>query len=537
MKNRLLFLTVLVMALPAFAADLTFVRIVQSASEPQHWLTYWGDYGGTRFRNLSQIHAGNVAKLRVDWVFQTDQPGAFETVPLVVDGVMYLTAANGFAFALDPKTGRELWRYQYRVPDGVKLCCGTMNRGLTMLGSRLYMVTPDAHLVAIDSRNGQLIWDVEFASWQKGYGATMAPMIVKNNVVVGVSGGEFGIRGYVDAYDANTGKQAWRFWTVPAPGEPGSETWGNGSEQHGGGPTWMTGTYDPDLNTIYWGIGNPGPDLFGGNRPGDNLYTDSLVALDGDTGKLKWHFQFTPHDVYDWDAAETPMLLDLPWQGKTRKLVVQANRNAFYYILDRVNGEFLFAKPFARQNWAREIDAKGRPVLVSAPTDTKDGHDVCPGQAGATNWMAPSFQPSLGLFYFNVREQCDTFFSIAPAYKEGRPYWGGTSRGQSNTRDWGQVTAMDPLTGEIRWTFKLNRPPWAGTLATGGNLVFAGDEDGYLMAFNAETGKILWRMNTGSRLVTSPITYMIEGKQYLTMPSGSALLTFALPDDASASSK
>jgi alcohol dehydrogenase (cytochrome c) len=537
LKNRLLFLTILAVALPALAEDLTFDRIVQSAREPQYWLTYWGDYAGTRFRNLSQIQAGNVAKLRVDWIFQTDQPGAFETVPLVVDGVMYLTAANGFAFALDPKTGRELWRYQYRVPKGVKLCCGTMNRGLAMLGSRLYMVTPDAHLVALDARNGQAVWDVEFAAWQKGYGATMAPMIVKHNVVVGVSGGEFGIRGYVDAYDADSGKHAWRFWTVPAPGEPGAETWGNGSEQHGGGPTWMTGTYDPDLSTIYWGVGNPGPDLYGGHRPGDNLYTDCLVALDGDTGKLKWHFQFTPHDVHDWDAAETPMLLDLPWQGKLRKLVVQANRNAFYYVLDRVTGEFLLARPFARQNWAREIDTKGRPLLAPAPAETKDGNQVCPGLAGATNWMAPSFQPSLGLFYFNLREQCDTFFPIAPTYKEGRPYWGGTSHGQANSRDWGQVTAMDPLTGEIRWTFKLNQPPWAGTLSTAGNLVFAGDEDGYLMAFNAETGKLLWRINTGSRLVTSPITYMIEGKQYLTMPSGSALLTFALPDEMITSSK
>jgi alcohol dehydrogenase (cytochrome c) len=520
----------LLLAAFSLQAEVTYERIVKARSEPQSWLTYWGDYSAIRHRELNQINAANVKNMRVEWIYQTGVRGAFQTIPIVADGVMYISAGEGLAMALDPKTGRELWRYKYPLDRDAKLCCGTINRGLAMLGNRLFMTTPDAHLVALDARNGKPVWNTEMADYRKGYGSTMAPLIVKDKVISGISGGEFGIRGFVDAYDAATGKRAWRFWTIPAKGEPGGETWMADSWQRGGGPTWTTGTFDPQLNTLYWPVGNPGPDLFGKERIGDNLYTDSVVALDPDTGKRKWHFQFTPHDTHDWDANETPMLLDLNWEGKPRKLLVQANRNGFFYVLDRVTGEFLSGRPFARQTWAKGLDAKGRPILKEGTEPTPEGNHMCPGLAGGTNWMAPSYNPETGMFYLQIREQCDVFFTAAPSFIEGKPYWGSVFRGVTDEKEWGLLRALDPLTGESKWEFRHNKAPWAGTLSTSGGIVFAGDEDGYFMAFDARNGKLLWKLNTGNRLVTSPITYMMDGRQYVTMPSGSALLTFALPE-------
>lgn len=516
----------------AFGADVTFEQLVHARENPRTWLTYWGDYHATRFRDLKQITDKNVNRLRLDWMFQTGAPGAFQTVPLVVDGVMYFSAPNTTIYAVDARSGRELWRYRYQIPKDARFCCGTTNRGLAILNKRIFMLTPDARLIAVDARNGELIWNVEVASAKGGsFGGAAAPLIVKDKVIVGVAAGDYGIRGFLDAYYADTGKKAWRFWTIPGPGEPGNETWGGDSWKHGGGATWMTGTYDPELNTVYWGTGNPAPDMHGGTRPGDNLYTDSVVALDADTGKLKWHYQFTPHDTYDWDANETPMLLDLPWNGKIRKLVVQANRNAFFYVLDRVTGEFLMAKAFAKQTWNKGFDSKGRPIKIPGIEPTTKGTAVCPQCAGATNWMAPSYNPMTKLFYLNVREGCDLYYSKTPVYKEGTSFWSTFYRGNPAEPQSGRVTALDPLTGETKWTFPLHSPPWAGTLTTSGNLVFAGDQDGYLIALQADTGKLLWKINTGNQLITSPITYELDGKQYVSMPSGAALLTFSLPAD------
>jgi alcohol dehydrogenase (cytochrome c) len=529
--KHIFLLAITLLASHIFAADVPFERLVQAQSDPRNWLTYWGDYHAMRFRDLKQINDGNVNTLRLEWMFQTGAPGAFQTVPLVVDGVMYFSASNASAYAIDARSGRQLWRYQYHIPKEARFCCGTVNRGLAILGRRVFMLTPDARLLAIDARNGELLWNVEVASATGGsYGGAAAPLVYKDKVVVGVAAGDYGIRGFLDAYYADTGKRAWRFWTIPAPGEPGSETWENDAWKHGGGATWMTGTYDPELNTLYWGIGNPAPDMVSSVRPGDNLYTDSVVALDGDTGKLKWHYQFTPHDSYDWDATEVPMLLDLPWKGQMRKLLVQANRNAFFYVLDRTTGEFLMAKPFAKQTWAKGFDGKGRPIKIPGLEPTSSGTVVCPQCAGATNWMAPSFSPETGWFYLNVREGCDKYYSKTPVYKEGTSYWATYYRGEPVDGQAGRVSALDPSTGETKWSFPLHSAPWAGTLATSGNLIFAGDEDGYLMALNSRTGKLLWRVNTGNRLVTSPITYELDGKQYVSMPSGAALLTFALPE-------
>ncbi|HXE12023.1 MAG TPA: PQQ-dependent dehydrogenase, methanol/ethanol family [Bryobacteraceae bacterium] len=529
MKTVLL-LSLALMMCRAYGADITFENLIHAQNNPAEWLTYWGDYHATRFRNLKQINDGNVGKLRLEWMFQTNAPGAFETVPLVADGVMYFTTPDATVDAIDARSGRQLWRYQYHIPKAAKYCCGMLNRGLAMLGDRLYYFTPDARLLAIDRRNGLLLWNTEVASSAGGsYGGTEAPLVVKDKVILGPVAGDYGIRGSIEAFDANTGKRVWRFRTIPMPGEPGNETWSGDSWKHGGGSTWMTGTYDAESNTIFWGIGNPAPDLVGSVRLGDNLYTDSVVALDADTGKMKWYFQFTPHDTYDYDATETPMLLDLPWQGKSRKLLVQANRNGFFYVLDRETGEFLSAKAFVKTTWATGIDSKGRPIRVANLEPTEKGTVICPQCSGATNWMAPSYSPLTRLFYVNVREGCDIFFSKPPVYKEGTSYWATSVQAEPQERQTGRVTAIDPLTGEMKWKFPLYSSPWAGTLATAGNLVFAGDEDGYLMALQADTGKLLWRVNTGSRLVTSPITYELDGKQYVTMPSGGAVLTFALP--------
>jgi alcohol dehydrogenase (cytochrome c) len=515
------------LALP-LGAQVTYDQLVNALKYQQNWLTYWGDYSAVRHRELNQIHTGNVKDLRVDWMFQTAVPGAFETMPLVVDGIMYFTAGEGNGFAVDARSGRQLWHYKHAFPPGRKTA--GVNRGFAMLGDLLYMVTIDANLVALDARTGRLVWQTEIVPHKAGtYYATLAPLAVRNKIIVGIGGGEQGVRGFLDAYDAATGKRAWRFWTIPGKGEPGGDSWAGDSWKIGGGPTWMTGTFDPKLNTLYWAVGNPGADLYGDNRKGDNLYTCSLLALDPETGKRKWHFQFTPHDTHDWDATETPMLLDLKWKGRDRKLVVQANRNAFYYVLDRETGEFLMGRPFARQTWAKELDSKGRPILMPDSDPTPAGNRQCPGLGGATNWMAPSYNPQTGLFYFAVREQCDVYYSAPPKYIEGKAYWGSVFRGVTDEKEWGLLKAMDPLTGETRWDFRYYRAPWAGTLSTAGGLVFAGDEDGYLMALDARTGKNLWRFNTGNRLVSSPITYMAGGRQYIAMPSGAAMLAFALP--------
>jgi len=521
-----------------YGGDLSFEKLVHAQENPAEWLMYWGDYHANRYRNLTQINDRNVGRLHLEWVYQMNSTGASETMPLVADGVMYFSTPDTAAVAVDARSGRQLWRYQYRIPKDAKYCCGNLNRGLAIYKDRVYMETPDTRLLALDRRDGSLVWNIEVAPSTGGaYGGTEAPLVVNGKVILGAAAGDYGIRGFVDAYDAETGKRLWRFTTIPGPGEPGNETWGGDSWKHGGGATWLTGTYDPESNTIYWPIGNPAPDLVGAVRPGDNLYTDCLVALDAETGKMKWYFQFTPHDTYDYDAAETPMLVDLPWKGKMRKLVLHADRNGFFYVLDRVTGEFLSANAFVKTTWATGIDSKGRPIRVPGLDPTPAGVTVCPQCAGGTNWMAPSFNPKTGLYYFNVREGCDTFYSKSPVFKEGTSYWATSARAEADEHQKGRVTAINPLTGETKWTFPLYSSPWAGTLATAGNLVFAGDEDGYLMALQADTGKLLWRVNTGSRLVTSPITYELDGKQYVTMPSGSVVLTFALPADNTSGSQ
>jgi alcohol dehydrogenase (cytochrome c) len=520
--NRLLLAAAILAAFRPLPAQVTYKRIVNALDEPQNWLTYWGDYSGMRHRDFDQINAANVKTLRPEWMYQTGVSGAFETAPVVVDGIMYFTAASGNVFAVDGRTGRELWHHKYSENPSA-------NRGLAILGKLLYMATPEGSLLALDLRTGDVAWESRMVPRKSAYIATLAPLVVKDKVVVGISGGEEkGTRGFMDAYDAATGRRVWRFWTIPEPGEPGGDTWHGDSWKLGGGAAWLTGTFDSKLNLLYWGIGNPSPALSGETRAGDNLYTAALVALDADTGLLKWHYQFVPHDLHDWDACQSPMLLDVKWKGHDRKVVVQANRNGFFYMLDRQTGEFLSATPFARQTWAKGFDAKGRPIRLPNSDPTPQGTRVCPGLAGATNWVAPSYNPRTRLFYFAVRERCDIYYSSPGKFIPGQRYFGGAVKGAPGEEEYGLLKAIDPLTGETKWDFRYQHAPWAGTLSSGG-LVFAGDEDGYLMAFDAASGTILWRFNTGNKLISSPITYMIGKRQFVAMPSGAVMITFALP--------
>jgi alcohol dehydrogenase (cytochrome c) len=533
LMNRLwIFLIFLVTGLSAdwIWSNVFYEQLLRAMHEPNNWLTYSGNYFGWRYSPLSQINITNVQNLSVQWLFQVEASGRFETTPLVIDGIMYVTGLDNRGFALNARTGQVIWRYQRPLPDTIFGCCGRVNRGFAAFGNKVFMATLDAHVVALDAKTGNVIWDVKAEDYRHGYGFTLAPLIVKDKVIVGISGGDFGIRGFIEAYEVETGKRVWRFSTIPVSGEPGNETWEGDSWKTGGAAAWLTGTYDPGLNLVYWGTGNPGPDLYGQEREGDNLYSNCVVALDPDTGELKWHFQFTPHDTHDWDATQIPMLLDLKFRGQPRKLLAMANRNGFFYLLDRTNGQFLLGKPFARTTWAKEIRPDGRPAVLPNPDPTPGGNLVCPGAVGATNWMSPSYNPQVGLFYVAVREQCDKYFSSPQPHKDGQLYFGSAAQAVPGDKGWGALRALNPSSGDIRWEFRYYSAPLSGTLSTGGRLVFASNLEGYFIAFDAQTGRQLWHLQTGFGIYASPMTYYVEGKQYVTIPSGSTLIALALPD-------
>jgi len=442
--------------------------------------------------------------------------------------VMYISEPPSHVTALDPRTGRPFWKYRRTIPDDVRVCCGQVNRGVAVLGDLVFVGTVDAHLVALNAKTGAVEWDVAVADYQAGYSLTAAPLAVKDKIVVGMAGGEYGVRGFLDAYDARTGKRAWRLWTVPAQGERGIDTWAGDSWKTGSATTWVTGAYDPETNLIYWGTGNPGPDWNGDVRGGDNLYSDSLLALDADSGALKWHFQFTPHDMHDWDSTEVPVLLDGQVRGAKRKLVVLANRNAFYYVLDRTTGEFLSGKPYAKQTWAKGLDDRGRPIRAPNTAPTLAGTPVWPAVAGASNWYSPSYHPGTGLLYVAVREAGAVYFIGDADYKKGEQFNGGGFRSVPEEQDWGAVRGLDAATGNVKWEHKLFSPPWAGVLSTAGSLVFGSTNEGQVFALHAETGKPLWRYQTGGQGRSNPISYSVDGKQYVAVAMGNALHVFGL---------
>jgi alcohol dehydrogenase (cytochrome c) len=496
------------------------------------WPSYNGDYTGRRFSSLTQITPQNVTHLQAQWVFHSRNAGILEVTPVVVNGIMYVTASND-AYALNAQTGQILWHYSRPVSQGlIDDASGHISRGVALLGTRLYMETDNAHLLCLDARSGNLIWDVAYADWNKNYGATSAPLIVKDKVLVGTSGGDDGVRGFLAAFDSVSGKLAWRLWTIPGPGEFGSSSWPGDSYLHGGGTAWMPGTYDPELNTVYWGTSNAAPDYDGSVRPGDDLYTASLLAIDPDTGKLKWYFQFTPHDLYDYDGAETPVLVDMQYQGKPRKLLIEANRNGFIYLLDRTNGKFLSATPFAKKiNWATGVDANGRPMVTDLKP-TPDGTLICPGVVGATNWFSPSYSEATHLFYFLAVEGCSVYFVKPAPFEEGREYYSTGTKHDPNDKTERILLSFDPQTKTIAWRYPQagDSHSWGGVMTTVTGLVFFADDANFFEAADAKTGKSLWHFNTGQTLHASPMSYAVRGKQYVAIASGFDLFSFALPE-------
>jgi len=527
-------------------APVSFDRIIGAQKEPQNWLTYSGGTMSQRHSPLTQITPDNVKNLDLQWVFQAKSLERYEVTPLVVDGVMYSIQNPDDVVALDAVTGRVFWMYSYTPSKEARPCCGRLSRGLAILGETLFLGTIDARLVALDTKNGKPLWNVSVGKPEEGYAITHAPLVVKDKVIVGMAGGEYGIRGYIAAFEVKTGKEAWRFYTIPGKGEPGNETWKGDSWMHGGASIWVTGSYDPELNLTYWGVGNPGPDWNGDNRLGDNLYSDSVVALDADTGKLKWYYQFSPHDEFDYDSTQIPVLVDMPWQGKDgqtrpRKVMLWANRNGLFYVIDRSTGEFLLGKPFAKVTWMNGFDEKGRPMKVASAASSKTGTLIFPGNQGATNWYNPSYSPHTGLFYIPTWDDYSSLFVKQDAeYIQGQTFSGGGPRNTAppivtagfNYRKegemYGSVRAIDPKTGEMKWDFKMADVTDAGILTTASDVLFSGGREGYFFALDARNGNLLWKSSVGGRVTSGPMTYSVAGKQYVVVCAGNSLFTFAL---------
>ena len=525
------------------SAQVSFDRLVNAGKEPQNWLTYSGNMMSQRYSPLAQVTPQNAKNLELKWIFQARSLEKFEATPLVVDGIMYTVQAPNDVVALDPVSGRVFWTYSYAPSPLSRPCCGRVNRGVAVVGDTLFMGTIDAHLIAVDAKNGRPLWNTAVAKPEAGYAITHAPLVVKDKVIIGVAGGEFGIRGFIAAYDIKTGKEDWRFYTIPGPGEPGHETWAGDSWKTGGASVWMTGSYDPDLNLTYWGIGNAGPDYNGDDRGGDNLYSSSVVALDADTGKIKWHYQFSPHDEFDYDAVQVPVLADITWQGQPRKTMLWANRNGYFYVLDRATGKFLLGKPFVEVNWATGFDEAGRPMRVSGKVPTPEGTVIFPGNQGGTNWYSPSFSPRTGLFYIpSWVNYSSVYIKAKQEFEEGKRFVGtsprsligGANGGGSkiNTRrddeGYGAVRAIDPMTGDRKWEFKMNDVTDAGVLTTGADLLFSGGREGYFFALDARNGELLWKTNLGGAVASGPMSYSVNGKQYIAISAGSSLFVFGL---------
>ncbi len=516
-------------------AGLTFERIKNARAEPQNWLTYWGDYQGDHFSALHQINPGNVSQLQARWAVPLPPGPLLEATPIVVDGTLYTTYTSEDAsgvYAIDARTGLTIWKYERRQKATSPYQSNPFNRGVAVLGSRVFFGTLDAALVALDARTGRVLWETPVADTMQGYSITEAPLAVKNEVVIGVAGGEFGIRGFVDAYDAVTGKRLWRFYTIPAPGEPGHETWSGDSWKHGSGATWLTGSYDPDLDMLYWTVGNPGPDLDADVRKGVNLFTCSVIALDPATGKLKWYYQFTPSDTHDWDANEDVILADRTIDGAPRKLVLQADRNGIFYVLDRNTGKLVLGKPYTNQTWNGGFHPDGSPILLPGWMASPEGSTVSPGMVGGTDWNNPSYDPAQSRLYVTITTGGLTGFRSAPEqYEPGREYMGGRPFFVPNQEHHGELIAIDTATGNRVWTYRLYRESMAaGVTATSGGLVFLATGDGNLIALNAASGQPLWHFHAADSIASAPISYAVDGKQYVAISAGNTLYSFALPD-------
>ncbi len=531
----------------------TYERLLKGTTNYAEWLSYYGNYEGWRFSPLTDIDRQNVKRLQAAWIFQTGVPGQLQAAPIVADGILYLTAPYNNLFALNAETGEPQWKYVHPLPEDLRICCGPGNRGVAIADDKVFMATLDARLVALERKTGAVVWNVEIDKYTNGYSATLAPLIIKDKIIVGIAGGEYGIRGYIDAYDIKTGERKWRRYTIPGAGEPGVETWAGDSWKNGGAPAWVTGVYDPEMNVLFWATGNPSPDWNGDGRAGDNLYSNSVLALNPENGEIKWYFQFTPHDVWDYDGNTGLFLIDIQRNNQTVKAVAQPNRNGFFYVLDRLTGKYLYSSQYVdRLNWAKSIDENGRPVVDPKYVPMPGGNPefICPGNVGGQNGSyTAAYSPVTKLIYVPVIESCGKMEKANAIFIQGIPFWGG-GPGKMEGDDqssYGHLSAIDPTTGAIKWRYVDEYPLVGGTLATAGGLVFTGNQNGYALAFDDTTGELLWKFQTGSTVRGQPVTYKINGRQYVTIPSGggglavslvgenplstrgSALLVFALP--------
>jgi alcohol dehydrogenase (cytochrome c) len=513
---------------PAADFNVTFNRLRNSDEEPQNWLSYWGSLRGTHYSRLAGVTPSNIKSLAAAWTYQFGG-GGVEVTPLVVDGIMFVTGPLDNVAALDARTGRSIWRYSRRLPSDVHSHCTVMtNRGVAILGDRLYLATLDSHLVALDAKTGNVIWDISVEDYKSGVSITHAPLAIDGRIIVGITAGECALTGFIDAYDAATGAKLWRIHTTPQANDPERSTWAGDSWKTGGGPTWMTGTYDTETDTIFWPTGNPSPDYDGSVRAGDNLWTCSILAIDPKSGKLKWFFQYTPHDTHDWDATETPVLIDAEINGRMRRLLIHADRNAFYYAIDRETGKFIAGKAFAKQNWAKGLDANGHPIVIPGTDPTPSGVYICPDASGATNWASPSYDPKTGLFFIAARESCAVYTSVTKEPRPGDPYVGSGQKEDASLAP-GAIRAIDPATGDVRWSYDIYQgSSAAGVLATAGGVVFGSSRDGNLVALDAKTGKYLWHYQTGAEIRSSPISYSVDGVQYIAVSNDSGLMTWRL---------
>jgi alcohol dehydrogenase (cytochrome c) len=568
MKRPMSALLVALAGVVWLTAQVTYDRLLHSDREPQNWLTYSGGYAANRYSLLDQINRGNVKNLQLKWVYHplyqktANNQSKMENTPLVVDGILYTGTALEVV-ALDAVTGRQFWKISRPLDPTAVYHAYEVNKGMAIAGDTLFWATVDCHLLAIDAKTGRIIWDKVMVDWKKGYQYNVAPLIVRNMIILGSADNEMGNNCWINAYDVKTGKELWRFNTSPVSADdPTAKTWSGDSWKHAGNPVWNSGAYDPDTNLTFWGTGDPNPGWNGDPRtPGDNLYSDCVVALDADTGKLKWYFQFTPGDEFDWDATQVPVLTDMDWKGQRRKVMLWANRNGMFYVLDRTTGQFLFGKPFVKQTWNVGLDESGRPVKAPGIwPKPMGGVFVEPGTQGGTNWYPPSYSPRTGLFYIPTWENSggrSAKGEVGP-WVEGQTYTGLGGRGgagraaagrgaaiagrggrapmrasanyKTEDEGYGAIRAIDPKTGEKKWDFKMVNYTESGVLSTAGDLVFGGGMEGNFVALDARTGELLWSVNLGGPNASGPISYAVNGKQYIVGSGEGTMFVFALPD-------
>jgi alcohol dehydrogenase (cytochrome c) len=515
------------------AQDVPFEKLLHADQDSKDWLMYNGDYQSHRFSQLTEINKTNVASLRPVWLYQPNEGGILESAPVVVNGIMYVTTPPSTVTALDARTGLKLWSWSPVLPKTVyAVGAFKTNRGIAILDDTVYVGVINAHLVALDAKTGAVRWDVEVIDNKQGYAIPSAPMAINGEILIGAAGSEGGVRGFLDAYDAKTGQRRWRLWTMPGPGDPGSETWGKDLTGVGGGTVWNMGSYDPDLNLLYFGTGNPAPDFNGDARPGANLYTCSMIAVDASTGKMKWYFQFTPHETHDWDGVQVPVLFNAIVAGKSRKLLAQADRNGFYYVLDRETGKFVLGVPYVKETWAKGLDAEGNPIVEANIEPSAEGTLLYPDVIGATNYQSPSFDPTRKLFYVNVREMGAHYFKGQPVFNRKGPPGasGGGHAAMSGDDAYGAIRALNVMTGKMKWEFRFLAPAWSSMLSTAGGVVFSETDEGDFFALDSDTGKPLWHFNLGKDFAhANPVTYEVDGKQFVVTSAGNAFVVFGLP--------